>query len=81
MVFIYDNIQCHERQELFSEISNGYATVMAIDATGKASQVELTVFRYDPDVHKAGDVDGLIDLKDVVLLRRFLAGGWDVTLV
>lgn len=29
-----------------------------------------------------GDVnnDGLIDLKDVVILRRFLSGGWDVTI-
>ena len=23
--------------------------------------------------------DGVLDLKDVVLMRRFLAGGWDVT--
>ena len=31
----------------------------------------------DADVN----ADGVSDLKDVVLIRRFLAGGWDVTLV
>ena len=31
-------------------------------------------------IRKAGDAngDGVLDLKDVVLMRRFLAGGWDV---
>ena len=31
----------------------------------------------------AGDANGdkYVDLKDVVLLRRYLAGGWGVTLV
>ena len=30
----------------------------------------------------SGDLngDGLVNLKDVVLLRRYIAGGWNVTL-
>ena len=32
--------------------------------------------RTPADINK----DGIVDLKDVVLLRRFLSGGWDVTI-
>jgi hypothetical protein len=36
----------------------------------------------DPQASMRGDVngDGSIDLKDVIVLRRYLAGGWDVTI-
>ena len=35
---------------------------------------------HDPQVRVAGDAsgDGVLNLKDTVLIRRYLAGGWDV---
>ncbi len=61
-------------------VSNGWASVMAVDATGKAAQVELTVFLNDPAVRIAGDVDmdGAVGAADIVLIVRTLAGGWNV---
>lgn len=61
-------------------VSNGWATVMAVDETGKASQVELTVFLNDPNVRVSGDVDmdGEVSTADIVLIVRTLAGGWNV---
>ena len=61
-------------------VSNGWAVVMATDETGKASQIELTVFLNDPAVRIAGDVDmdGAVGVADVVLITRSLAGGWNV---
>ena len=69
-----------DRDGNVTAVSNGYATVMARDAAGKASQVELTVFVNDPAVRVAGDVDldGVIGVMDIVLITRSLAGGWDV---
>ncbi len=44
--------------------------------------VEIEVIYNESTTSNAGDVnnDGEIDLKDVVLIRRFIAGGWDVEL-
>ncbi len=44
--------------------------------------VEIEVIYNESTTSNAGDVnnDGEIDLKDVVLIRRYIAGGWDVEL-
>ena len=55
-------------------ITNGIKSYAGVAAAGKS--FALTATKSEP-----GDVngDGAINLKDVVLLRRYIAGGWNVT--
>ena len=63
------------------------ASVTIVDDSAKIADlngenVEIEVIYNESTTSNAGDVnnDGEIDLKDVVLIRRFIAGGWDVEL-
>lgn len=63
------------------------ASVTIVDDSAKITDlngenVEIEVIYDEGTESNAGDVnnDGEIDLKDVVLIRRFIAGGWDVEL-
>ena len=58
---------------VFNEQLNGDC---ATDVSSAFSDVALTVTRKPGDVDRDGDVD----LGDVVLITRWLAGGWNVTL-
>ena len=63
---------------LCSDIADGCVETYAADAG--------IAFRYCdghgslPGIAGDADGDGIVDLKDVVLIRRYLAGGWDVTI-
>lgn len=53
-----------------------------------ALQLNLTSELFQSDVSEVGgvllgdvNIDGLVDLKDAVILRRYLSGGWNVTIV
>lgn len=63
------------------------ASVTIVDDSAKITDlngenVEIEVIYNESTTGNAGDVnnDNEIDLKDVVLIRRFIAGGWDVEL-
>lgn len=63
------------------------ASVTIVDDSAKitdlnSENVGIEVIYNESTESNAGDVnnDGEIDLKDVVLIRRFIAGGWDVEL-
>lgn len=63
------------------------ASVTIVDDSAKITDlngenVGIEVIYNESTESNAGDVnnDGEIDLKDVVLIRRFIAGGWDVEL-
>ncbi len=64
-------------------LTNGFATVTVMDAAGKAARVELIVFVNDPTVRIAGDVnmDGEVNTADIVLIKRMIAGGWNVRIL
>lgn len=66
---------------------NSKASVTIVDDSTNITDlngenVEIEVIYNENTESNAGDVnnDGEIDLKDVVIIRRFIAGGWDVEL-
>ena len=59
----------------------GYAGSYA-EAYAKENEIEFKVIEAEQKSAAAGDIngDGKVNLKDVVILRRYIAGGWNVTL-
>ena len=63
-------------------VGEGKTTIYAMLSTGKNLACEVTVNPNKDSEVLAGDVnkDNIINLKDVVLIRRYIAGGWNAEL-